>query len=168
MENTHTKGDTKLNEEILSKIRGFFKYYKPSERDNLQILKFLSDSNYYKIIDFLRKTNANESTLKKLTIHGVDNVFTLINDLKNLDIVDNAKNKNEDMIYFLKSDIIIDELTPNFMMRRLYDMNYEGKKNPKLIQSYIKILKESFYENRLNLGKLKKLAESKVSEDITA
>ena len=168
MENTQAKGDTKLNEEILSKIRKFFKYYKPSERDNLQILKFLSDSNYYKIIDFLRKTNANESTLKKLTIHGVDNVFTLINDLENLDIVDNAKNKNEDMIYFLKSDIIIDKLTPNFMMRRIYDMNYEGKKNPKLIQSYIKILKESFYENRLNLGKLKKLTESKVSEDITA
>jgi hypothetical protein len=168
IQNFKTKSDTKLTEEILSKIRNFFKYYKPSERDNLQILKFLNNSNYYKIIDFLRKTNADESTLKKLTIHGVDNVFTLINDLKNLDIVDNAKNKNEDMIYFLKSDIIIDNLTPNFMMRRLYDMNYEGKKNPKLIQSYIKILKESFYENLLNIGKLKKLTGSKVSEDITA
>ena len=43
IENTQAKGDTKLNEEILSKIRDFFKYYKPSERDNLQILKFLSD-----------------------------------------------------------------------------------------------------------------------------
>jgi len=168
IQNFKTKSDTKLNEKILSKVREFFKYYKPSERDNLQILKFINDSNYYKIIDFLRKTDANEATLKKLTIHGVDNVFTLINDLKNLDIVDSAKDKNEDIIYFLKSDIIIDKLTPNFMMRRLYDMNYEGKKNPKLIQSYIKILKESFYENRLNIGKLKKLTESKVSEDITA
>ena len=162
------KGDTKMNEDILSKIRNFFKYYEPSERDNLQILKFISNLNYYKIIDFLRKTNANESTLKKLTIHGVDNVFTLINDLKNLDIVDNVKNENEDLVYFLKSDIIIDKLTPTFMMRRLYDINHEGKKNPVLIQSYIKILKESFYENRLNLGKLKKLNKSKVSEDITA
>ena len=164
----NAKGDSKLNDDILSKIRGFFKYYKPSERDNLQVLKFISDSNYYKIIDFLRKTNANESTLKKLTIHGVDNVFTLINDLENLDIVDNVKNENEDIVYFLKSDIIIDKLTPNFMMRRLYDMNREGKKNPKLIQNYIKILKESFYENRLNIVKLKKLKESKISEDITA
>ena len=162
------KGDTKMNEDILSKIRNFFKYYEPSERDNLQILKFLSNLNYYKIIDFLRKTNATESTLKKLTIHGVDNVFTLINDLENLDIVDNVKNENEDLVYFLKSDIIIDKLTPTFMMRRLYDMNHEGKKNPVLIQSYIKILKESFYENRLNLGKLKKLNKSKVSEDVTA
>jgi len=168
IQNFKTESDTKLNEKILSKVSKFFKYYKPSERDNLQILKFINNSNYYKIIDFLRKTNANEATLKKLTIHGVDNVFTLINDLKNLDIVDSTKDKNEDMIYFLKSDIIIDKLTPNFMMRRLYDMNYEGKKNPKLIQSYIKILKESFYENRLNIGKLKKLTERKVSEDITA
>ena len=168
IENFHTKGDTKLNEEILSKIREFFKYYKPSERDNLQILKFISDSNYYKIIDFLRKTNANESTLKKLTIHGVDNVFTLVNDLENLDIVDNVKNENEDIVYFLKSDIIIDKLTPNFMMRRLYDMNREGKKNPVLIQSYIKILKESFYENRLIKGKLKKTDGGIVLEDIPA
>ncbi|MHA1560559.1 MAG: hypothetical protein ACTSPA_00405 [Promethearchaeota archaeon] len=162
------KGDNKLNEDILSKIRDFFKYYKPSERDNLQILKFLNDSNYYKIIDFLRKTNADESTLKKLTIHGVDNVFTLINDLENLDIVDSAKNMNEDLIYFLKSDIIIDKLTPNFMMRKLYDMNYEGNKNPKLIQSYIKILKESFYDNSLKKGKLKKTDVGIVMEDIPA
>ena len=98
----------------------------------------------------------------------MDNVFTLINDLENLDIVDHLKNKNEDIIYFLKSDIIIDKMTPNFMMRRLYDMNYEGKKNPKLIQSYIKILKESFYDNQLKKGKLKKINEGIVLEDISA
>ena len=92
----------------------------------------------------------------------------MINDLTNLDIIDNVKNKNEDMVYFLKSDIIIDKLTPNFMMRRLYDMNKEGKKNPKLIQSYIKILKESFYENQLNKGKLKKIKEGIILEDIPA
>ncbi len=98
----------------------------------------------------------------------MDNVFTLINDLENLDIVDHLKNKNEDIIYFLKSDIIIDKMTPNFMMRRLYDMNYEGKKNPKLIQNYIKILKESFYDNQLKKGKLKKINEGIVLEDISA
>ena len=168
IQNFQAKGDSKLNDVILSKIRDFFKFYKPSERDNLQILKFLSDLNYYKIVNFLRKTNANESTLKKLTIHGVDNVFTLINDLENLDIVDHTKNKNEDLIYFLKSDIIIDQITPNFMMRRLYDMNYEGKKNPKLIKNYIKILKESFYDNQLKKGKLKKIDEGIVMEDISA
>jgi len=88
--------------------------------------------------------------------------------LENLDIVDSAKNMNEDLIYFLKSDIIIDKLTPNFMMRKLYDMNYEGNKNPKLIQSYIKILKESFYDNSLKKGKLKKTDVGIVMEDIPA
>ena len=59
-------------------------------------------------------------------------------------------------------------MTPNFMMRRLYDMNYEGKKNPKLIQNYIKILKESFYENQLKKGKFRKIDEGIVLEEIAS
>jgi hypothetical protein len=163
----HGQNDPTLYDQIILKIREYFKYYRTSERDNLQILNLISQSNYYKIIDFLRKTHANESTLRKLTIHGVQDIFNLINNLKNLDIVDTVKHRNGDLIYFLKSDIVLDQSRPDFMMRRIYNMRQEGKKNPVLLRNYINILKESFYEDRIK-EKLSKRAAFVKKEDVFA
>ena len=156
--------DSALYDQIFTKTHEFFKFYQTSERDNLQVLKLISQSNYYVIIDFLRKTHANESTLQKLKLRGVSNVFSLVNELKILDIVDTAQNKNGDVIYFLKSDFVVDQMQPDFMMRRIYNMGQEGgRKNPELLRRYIKILKESFYDDRI---KEKLLQSNAKKEDV--
>jgi hypothetical protein len=138
--------DSTLYEEIFSKIREYFKYYQPNRRDNLQIVKVLSETNYYNIINFLRKTIATRESLKKLILRGISSINDLLNELINLDIVDTAKNLNNEVVYYLKSDLIVDKIRPDFMMRRIYEMNRDGKKNPALLKEYIKILKENFYD----------------------
>lgn len=158
--------DSALYDQIFTKTHEFFKFYQTSERDNLQVLKLISQSNYYIIIDFLRKTHANESTLQKLKLRGVTSVFNLVNDLKILDIVDTAQNKNGDVIYFLKSDFVVDQIQPDFMMRRIYNMGQKGgRKNPELLRRYIKILKESFYDDRI---KEKLIQSNTKKEDVAA
>jgi hypothetical protein len=128
------------------KIRNYFKFYQPQERDTKRILELFSDTNYYITLDFLRKTHSTVASLQKLQIHGVKNVFDLVNELQILDIVDTEKNIHGELIYFLKTDIIIEKLTPQFMMRRIFNLNRENKKNPLLLKEYIKILKETYLE----------------------
>jgi len=140
--------DSELYDKIYRKIFDYFKFYQPSPRDNNQLLTIVSQTDYYIIIDFLRKTHATTGSLKKLILHGVSGVEELINDLQNLDIVDIETNINGEVIYFLKSNVILESMRPKFMMRRIYDMMRQNKKNPLLLREYIKLLKENFIEEK--------------------
>lgn len=164
--------DPELYNKMYTKIYDHFKFYQPSTRDNNLLINILSQTDYYIVIDFLRKTHATNGTLKKLILHGVLDVEEIVNDLQNLDIVDIEKNRNGETIYFLKSDIILDIIRPNFMMRRIYEMMKLNKKNPLLLHEYIKLLKENYFEENREKNKSKKppliITPNSDSEEIKA
>lgn len=139
--------DNELNQKILKKIRDFFKKYVPNEQDNIEIAGYIRQTNYWVIIDFLRKSYAKHSSLTKLKLHGVDQVMNLVNNLINSDIVDNVVDQNEEQVYFLKSDIILDFVPMNYMINQIYNMHVEDRKPDKLLLSYISILKENYLES---------------------
>ena len=56
------------------------------------------------------------------------------------------------------------------MMRRIFEMNRDGKKNPALLKEYIKILKENFYyeathkkERKINTKRARNSKKKEVS-----
>lgn len=159
------KGKDMVNLEVRNKIiekcREFFTYYYPTTRDNVDLARIMQETNYYRIIDLLRKTHATEALLLKLRLFGVGNVLDLINDLQNLDIIDSIENQNKELVYFLKSDIIIDIMRPDFILRQIFDMHRKNAKNYFLLQEYIKILKDSFYEQQNTAQQLAKQKKEK-------
>ncbi len=138
--------DIELNQNIIKKIRDFFKKYVPNEQDNVEIANYIRQTNYWVIIDFLRKSYAKHNSLTKLKLHGVDQVMNLVNNLIKNDIVDTVVNQNKEQVFFLKSDIILDFVPMKYMINQIYDMHVENKKPDKLLLSYISILKENYLE----------------------
>ncbi len=137
-----------MKEQIVENIREYFTYYQPNERDNLQIVDFMCQTDYYKVINYLRKTHMNTDTLSKITLHQNSDIHKIITDLVNNDIINSIKTKNGEEIYYLKTDIIIDNILPKFMMKNIYHMTRDNKKNKALIHEYIKILKESYLHEK--------------------
>ena len=139
--------DPDLEKEITKGCRDYFQYYKPSERDSIDIANILSNQNYFKIIDYLRKAGiATKETLKKLRLHGIQDASNLVKELENKDIIYTAINKAKQEVYALKSDIIIDASRPTYILANLVRSNLEKRKNKILIKEHLRILKENFYE----------------------
>ncbi len=140
--------DFEIREKISKRIRDYFKYYYPTTRDNIELAKVMQETNYFRIIDLLRKTHAPESLLRKMRLFGVGNVMDLLQNLQNYDIVNSIENQNKEIVYYLQSDIVIETIRPDFIMRQIFEMNRKKAKNPVLLNEYIKILKDTFFEQQ--------------------
>ena len=140
--------DIKVRETIFKRIRDYFKYYYPTTRDNIELAKVMQETNYFRIIDLLRKTHAPESLLRKMRLFGVGDVMDLLQNLQNYDIVNSIENQNKETVYYLQSDIVIETIRPDFIMRQIFEMHRKKAKNPILLQEYIKILKDTFFEQQ--------------------
>ncbi|MHA1617799.1 MAG: hypothetical protein ACTSVZ_00855, partial [Promethearchaeota archaeon] len=137
-----------IREKISKEIRDYFKYYYPTTRDNIELAKIMQETNYFRIIDLLRKTHAPQSLLTKLRLFGVGNVMDLIQNLQNFDIINSIENQNKEIIYYLQSDIVIETIRPDYIMRQIFEMNRKRAKNPIILQDYIKILRDAFFEQQ--------------------
>ena len=63
-------------------------------------------------------------------------------------IVNSIENQNKEIVYYLQSDIVIETIRPDFIMRQIFEMHRKKAKNPILLHEYIKILKDTFFEQQ--------------------
>ncbi|GAG69712.1 unnamed protein product, partial [marine sediment metagenome] len=103
-----------LVETYNSEVRTYFQNYRPSEEDNLKLLKILTDPQIYEILKLLRISVVTRNSIEKLRKKGVDDIDGGIKKLLEHNIMHVFQNGDGTEYYALLSDLHI-SLVINFV-----------------------------------------------------
>lgn len=140
--------EPELIQKAKDKVIDFFKYYTPSEKDNIELADILRDEDNYKMIQYLRNSMVSNATLDKLKTHGIPNAYLIIKDLETKNVIMSLKSKKGDTIYLLKADIIVECNFPEYILNNIQSMFQNNRKSNLVLTEYLNILKENFVSVR--------------------
>ncbi|MFX0077172.1 MAG: hypothetical protein ACFE96_17135 [Candidatus Hermodarchaeota archaeon] len=133
-----------LVEDYRSKVRSYFLSYRPSEEDNLKIIKLLTDPQLYEMLKLLRTSIVSRNTLEKLKNKGVDDIDGGIRKLLEYGIVFIFPTGQGIDLYALISDVDISLVYPRYILNTiLHQYDVKSKSNGVLIE-YLNVLEDTY------------------------
>jgi hypothetical protein len=157
--------DPNIKQQFSTEIRKYFQYYNPSERDAVELASIMADQSNYRIISYLRKTLATREGLNKLRMHGVDTPLDRIKELENQDIIMTLKSNTGELLYALKTDIVIDTGIPEYILQLIYETYKDHRKSNPLLLAYLDILKITFNEKQSKERKARRAEHKRLKEE---
>ncbi len=133
-----------LSNEYLNDVRTYFENYSPTPEDQEIILKILTDMESSTLIERLR-----ENPLKKEDLDAIkgdfDNLDGLLKWLWDSKIIHVLRGKTGQEVYFLRTDIAVNLVFPEYLINLILDSYNNGTKSNSVLIEHLNVLKETFY-----------------------
>ncbi|MFX0069254.1 MAG: hypothetical protein ACFE7I_09295, partial [Candidatus Hodarchaeota archaeon] len=134
-----------IGEQHLEKVEEYFKEYMSTPDDTSHFSRILSSPDIYLIIKKLReKPYYSEELEDELNLHAKDSLLTLIDRLKELDIVSVVEDGEGKQILLLKSDIKFTTFFPEYLIDVIRKRWNEGTLEQKQAIKHLELLKEYY------------------------
>jgi hypothetical protein len=132
-----------MDTDYLTDVSGFFEGYSPTPEDQETILNVLVDMDAYKIIKNLRSEgmNMDDMALMRSEVENLDNTLKLIWDNR---IINVLRNKKGEEWYFLRTDIAIRLVFPEYLINLILESYNDGTKADAILIEHLNILRDTF------------------------
>lgn len=141
----------------------FFRNYKPSEDDNLQIIdKIILNPQAYEVLKLLREAIVTKNDIEKLRKKGVEDVDAVLRDLWQTKMMGVFKDAQETEYYGLLSDFHIGTYYPRHALNTIRHQYAHNVQNPNALLKAIEVMRDEYR----TIEKVKK-KKAKKSEEIT-
>ncbi|GAH06598.1 unnamed protein product, partial [marine sediment metagenome] len=128
-----------------SEVRKYFQNYRPSEEDNLKLIKILTDPQLYEILKLLRIAIVTRNSLEKLRKKGVDDIDGGIKKLLEFNIMLSFQDGQGAEYYALLSDFHVSLVYPRYILNMiLHQYDVKSKSDGVLIE-YLKVLEDTYH-----------------------
>jgi hypothetical protein len=145
---------SQLADDYKTEVKKFFQNYRPSEEDNLKIIKVLINPQTYETLRLLRTTIATRNDLEKLKKKGVDDVDEVLKKLWDTQLIQVFQDNHNNEYYALISDFYLKITFPKYLLN-IIKSEYEKKsKADQVLVEYLAVL-ENAYENFKSIVKSK-------------
>ncbi|MFX1597097.1 MAG: hypothetical protein ACFFBK_13655, partial [Promethearchaeota archaeon] len=139
----------------LAEVKKFFQNYRPTEEDNLKIIKALMNPQFFETLRLLRTTIVTRHELEKLRKKGVEDIYGILKVFYDNQLIKAFQDENNNEYFALISDFYIDLIFPKYILD-VIKKSYEQKSKPdKVLIEYLNVLEDSYIE----LKKQEKLKE---------
>ncbi len=138
-----------------AEVRTYFQNYRPSEEDNLKLIKILTDPQLYEILKLLRISIVTRSSIEKLRKKGVDDIDGGIKKLLENKVMYMFQNGQGTEYYALLSDLQVSLVYPRYILNIiLHQYDVKSKSDGVLIE-YLNVLEDTYrpYKPKTNSKK---------------
>ncbi|MFO8018924.1 MAG: hypothetical protein R6U96_09835 [Promethearchaeia archaeon] len=133
-----------LVEDYRIECKKFFQNYRPSEEDNLGILKILIDPAVYETLRLLRTSIVTRNVLEKLKKKGVDDVDAVLKKLWDNQMIQVFQDERENEYYALISDFYLERIFPKYILNRIKREYEQRSKADEVLVEYLTILENTY------------------------
>lgn len=133
-----------LSTEYLSDVKTYFENYSPTPEDQEIILKVLTDIDAFNLINKLREKPLQKEQLDEIKneFENLDGILKWLWDAK---IINVLRGKSGGEIYFLRSDIAVNLVFPEYLINLILEAYSNGTKSNSVLIEHLNVLKETFY-----------------------
>lgn len=133
-----------LSSEYLTDLKGFFENYSPTPEDQETILKVLTDMDAFRIIDKMREEPIRQEDIEKMKgdFESIDTTLKWLWDAK---IINVLRGKTGQEIYFLRSEIAVKIVFPEYLINLILESYNNGTKSNAVLVEHLNVLKDTFY-----------------------
>ncbi|MFW9828558.1 MAG: hypothetical protein ACFFEY_13285, partial [Candidatus Thorarchaeota archaeon] len=137
---------TQFKKEYIDKVKDFFKNYNPSDEDNLNVVKILSDPQVNLTLRLLRTSIITRQELEKLKAKGVIDPYAVLKSLWDSQMITVFRDEVKNEYYALLTDFYIDLIFPKYLLK-IIKKSYEQKSiAEKALIEYLEILEDTYYD----------------------
>ena len=132
-----------IDNDFLTDIKGYFEGYSPTPEDQENILKVIIEMDAYKVITQLRD---NFMTLDDMKLMGTEteNIDGTLKTLWDNRIINVLRNKKGEELYFLRTDIAIKLVFPEYLINLILESYNDGTKADAILIEHLNILRDTF------------------------
>jgi hypothetical protein len=145
LKNPSEKGLPKsLSEDYIRDAKEYFLSYRPNEKDNVKIARLIINSQIYETLKLLRTSVVTLDELDKLKKKGVEDVYWVLKELWEADMIRVYQDKSKNEYYALLSDFYIDLVFPKYLLNIIKSAYDQKSKADKVLIEYLKALENSY------------------------
>ena len=145
----------KLKDSYKSQVRAFFKNYKPSENDNLEIInKVILDPQGYEVLKLLREAMVTKNDIEKLRKKGVEDIDDTLKALWDSKMIAVFQDESGTEYYCLITDFYVSLYYPKYNLDTIRKQFLSKAQNPKALLKALDIMREEY----LSINKSRKVS----------
>ncbi|MHA1941557.1 MAG: hypothetical protein ACW97P_07510, partial [Candidatus Hodarchaeales archaeon] len=143
-----------FKKEYLLRVKNAFQDYKPTQKDNLNVLELFINPQVHETLRLLRMAIVTKQDLEKLRKKGVEDINSVLKLLWDYQMITIFQDKNEEQYYALISDFYLDIIFPKYILGAVKTAYEQKSKSNKVLISYLDVLEDTYFD-------LKKRGKSK-------
>ncbi len=144
-----------LKDSYTTQVRNFFKNYKPSENDNLEIInKVILNPQSYEILKLLREAMVTKNDIEKLRKKGVEDIDDSLKALWETKMIAVFQDESGTEYYCLISDFYVSLYYPRYNLDTIRKQFLSKAQNPKALLKALDIMREEY----LSITKIQKVS----------
>ena len=142
-----TSLEPKITKNYFDDVRTFFENYSPNPEDQDEILRIITDMDCYKIITRLRTAPLSQnSKIYAKVYEEMKNFNEVLKRLWEAQVISVLKDKKGVEHLFLRSDIAVRYVFPEYLVNKIRSVYYEGSKAENILLEYLRILQDRYYD----------------------
>ncbi|MFX1287132.1 MAG: hypothetical protein ACFFFY_01055, partial [Promethearchaeota archaeon] len=134
-----------LTEAYLNDVREFFKKYQPTKADNLKIAKVIVNPPVYETLRLLRLSIVTQDELEKLKKKGVNDIYGVLKDLWDNQMIRVYHDENNIEYYALLTDFYVDMIFPKYILNTIKTSYEQKSKANKVLIESLKTLEDTYF-----------------------
>ena len=133
-----------LSEDYTAECKKFFKNYRPSEQDDLEIIELLINPQVYETLRLLRTAIVTRNDLEKLKKKGVDDVDGVLKSLWDTQMIQVFQDERNNEFYALLTDFHLERIFPKYLLN-IIKKEYDTKmKANQVLVEYLNVLEDTY------------------------
>jgi len=139
--------EPKVIKNYFDDVSTFFEKYSPNPEDQEEILKIITNMDCYQLINRLRTAPLSQNSKIYAKIYGEMKDFnTVLKRLWDAQVISVLKDKKGVEQLFLRSDIAIRYVFPEYLINKIRAVYHEGSKAENILIEYLRILQDRYYD----------------------
>ena len=144
-----------LKDSYTTQVRNFFKNYKPSEADNLEIInKVMLDPQCYEVLKLLREAMVTKNDIEKLRKKGVEDIDNTLKALWDSKMIAVFQDESGTEYYCLITDFYISLYYPRYNLDTIRKQFLSKSQNPKALLKALDIMRDEY----ISINKIQKVS----------
>ncbi|NVM05029.1 MAG: hypothetical protein HWN67_22090 [Candidatus Helarchaeota archaeon] len=139
--------DSSVLRNYLDDVRTFFEKYSPNPEDTELILDLITDVNCYTVVKELRVAPVSQKSKTYQRLYGsIENFDETLQRLWEAQMISVLKDKKGQEYLFLRSDIKVKYVFPEYLIDKIRQIYYEGSQPDFILIEHLRILQDRYGE----------------------
>ncbi|MHA1300955.1 MAG: hypothetical protein ACTSO9_16165 [Candidatus Helarchaeota archaeon] len=139
--------DPSVLKNYMDDVKTFFEKYSPNPEDTELILEIMTDMNCYNIIKELRMAPIPQKSKTYERLYGnIENFDAILQRLWDAQMISVLKDKKGNEYLFLRSDIKVKYVFPEYLIDKIRQIYYEGSQPDHILIEHLRILQNIYGE----------------------
>jgi hypothetical protein len=139
---------TALKDGYQNEVRAYFSNYKPTEEDDLAIVRLVGNLDTYEILSLLREKIATHADLNLLKEKGLTDIDATLKRLWDCSVFSIFKDSAGTEYYALKTDIVVRKIFPEYLLTTIQREAIEHTKADAVLLEHLHILELTYNFSR--------------------